>query len=91
MLGVNPMDKEIITSLKENIKYIYYEPAELSVGFNSSKWVLYCLETDDAIHYFFSMKQTRQDAKPCDKPDGFKVQIDKEKGIPYLIKKKKWF
>jgi len=87
------MGKKIYTSIEENLQYItirYSRSGKMHTG-----WVLYRLEKDDEIHYFFCSGKPLENAVPCEKPECFTVSIDKEKGIPFLVKKikkeKKWF
>lgn len=81
------MEKNIITSIEENIRYIDSCNSECLEGFRHERWILYRLETDENIHYFFSMGKVPQNATFCEEPPkGFIVKIDKDRGIPYLVK-----
>jgi len=90
--------KKVYTSIEENLQYIDVNPPEFnreSRHLRHSGWTLYRLEKDDEIHYFFCRGKAPENAVPCEKPECFTVSIDKERGIPFLVKKikkeKKWF
>ena len=54
-------------------------------------WTLYTRDVElkggrNQTIYFFS-KRTPKSGEPCDKPDKYKVGVNKRTGLPYLQKK----
>ena len=83
------MEKKIYTSIENNWNFINPDTTDDSSGVQHEGWTLYRLETEESIHYFFNKEKPPQKAVPCDKPEGYTVSVDKQSGIPYLVKKEK--
>jgi hypothetical protein len=73
-----------------NIKYLL-SFGEINMIYKYKEWTLYCkgvkLKHCDKIQtiYFFS-KHEPKSGTPCDLPSGYKVEVNKRTGLPYLKK-----